>query len=596
MEKYYRVLGLRRGTATEADVKRAYRKNALLVHPDRNPNNGEAFKALQEAYEAVLAEVQRGGGRCNVGTSGGPASSSSSCAFYSAFASAAATSASSAGAAHNYARTFNASHLNAEGPNTCPTPPPPPPPSSSLFTEEELFGDAIPGGWRDVGCAQQRHSPHDGKAGTHFGAGYTRSQRNNAGFFANPAEARWRRAHGNRVPVSAYDGSCPVPPPPPPTSAATRSPSFRSVPPPTAAAGAAARRTTTTTSPHAPSQQQQAPSSTKSTQAQWEAFFAQEHPRRQRPSSPSRDAMAGASSSSSSSSSEGESAEERAYREALFLHRHMEKLSRQGQSSFSTQAQSQSQRSTFAFQGKSGSEPHPLGCSCAAAQPMSPLNRTAAAATAGEAGEVRGKEELYQQWHDVQASLQRKLGGEDHPASPHASSSSSPSSPTSNNTSVVPRTSEQEKGSEFSSSTAAEAATAATFSTSSSPSPAPPAFNLPPRQDNVHRDALLKERRLLQREYLRYRYTPDPAEVGEMSDMEVYLLAELLKNIQSKVQAVLVARLARGPCSACSIAPREVSRRYFACVHRSICAACYDAGVVSCPLCGAARLAPQDEA
>ncbi|MFZ1199970.1 MAG: DnaJ domain-containing protein, partial [Desulfobacterales bacterium] len=57
---YYEALGVNR-SATEPDIKAAYRKLALKYHPDRNPDNKaaeERFKEAAEAYE-VLHDPQK---------------------------------------------------------------------------------------------------------------------------------------------------------------------------------------------------------------------------------------------------------------------------------------------------------------------------------------------------------------------------------------------------------------------------------------------------------------------------------------------------------------------------------------------------------
>ena len=56
---YYEVLGLQR-SATEADIKRAYRKMAMEFHPDRNKESHaeEKFKEASEAYQ-VLADQEK---------------------------------------------------------------------------------------------------------------------------------------------------------------------------------------------------------------------------------------------------------------------------------------------------------------------------------------------------------------------------------------------------------------------------------------------------------------------------------------------------------------------------------------------------------
>eukprot|EP00826_Nyctotherus_ovalis_P064227 TRINITY_DN9416_c0_g1_i11.p1 TRINITY_DN9416_c0_g1~~TRINITY_DN9416_c0_g1_i11.p1 ORF type:complete len:358 (+),score=81.43 TRINITY_DN9416_c0_g1_i11:173-1246(+) len=58
---YYQVLGVEK-TASESDIKKAYKKLALKWHPDKNPNNREEaqrkFQDIAEAY-SVLSNAQK---------------------------------------------------------------------------------------------------------------------------------------------------------------------------------------------------------------------------------------------------------------------------------------------------------------------------------------------------------------------------------------------------------------------------------------------------------------------------------------------------------------------------------------------------------
>ncbi|NCV21735.1 MAG: J domain-containing protein, partial [Chloroflexi bacterium] len=57
---YYKVLGVPR-TASERDIKSAYRKLARQYHPDVNPGNAQAeerFKEIAEAHD-VLSDPEK---------------------------------------------------------------------------------------------------------------------------------------------------------------------------------------------------------------------------------------------------------------------------------------------------------------------------------------------------------------------------------------------------------------------------------------------------------------------------------------------------------------------------------------------------------
>src|SRR6185312_11170993 len=55
---YYQILQIN-PTATNAEIKAAYRRLAKLFHPDKNPGAEEKFKIVKEAYETLIDSTRR---------------------------------------------------------------------------------------------------------------------------------------------------------------------------------------------------------------------------------------------------------------------------------------------------------------------------------------------------------------------------------------------------------------------------------------------------------------------------------------------------------------------------------------------------------
>src|SRR5580698_3520908 len=68
---YYTILGITK-TATEDEIKRAYRKLAHQYHPDKSGGDDKKFKEINEAYQ-ILSDKNKRAQYDRFGTAEGPA-------------------------------------------------------------------------------------------------------------------------------------------------------------------------------------------------------------------------------------------------------------------------------------------------------------------------------------------------------------------------------------------------------------------------------------------------------------------------------------------------------------------------------------------
>lgn len=57
ISRYYSILGLDVGADTES-IKQAFKRLALVFHPDRGNHQGQRFAEICEAYQALMAHHQ----------------------------------------------------------------------------------------------------------------------------------------------------------------------------------------------------------------------------------------------------------------------------------------------------------------------------------------------------------------------------------------------------------------------------------------------------------------------------------------------------------------------------------------------------------
>lgn len=526
VDKHFHLLGLTRG-CTEEDLRKAYRQKALVLHPDRNPEGAEAFKEVNAAYENLKIYLERSSAMKNFRTSGmvrpsggvGPfnvstssvASSHSGWNFRQAGVSSPQHHPHTAGQPRPFPGRFPSSKGLYDSPSDEGSASFNGAFSTPEFTDEELFGNKVPGGWSSGAV------PMGGSSLPHQGA--------SASAFAEKDE-HWRRAHGNRVPVSGYSEHGVVPPPPPSSTAAS-SPNARNFSQNTGSRGFPSTNSTTS-QPHYYGASgsnynyhhnnisfSNVPNTYDDLKEIIQALYA-------------KTAYVNGSASSDFPRSEKEEMdllkEKRVQDmwESLRNIRNEEDRRRAVQSGWKRLDEELKEKAESA-------------------------RRRAAEREEDQEREMARQRAL--------AEERRRLQGMEQAA----------------------RRVREER--QMKAKQAAEDLAAA----------------LRQEKDEQHQDDLLDDKRRLLKMMFRLQYSPDPADVGDMSDVEVFILHELMSDIAGKVKGVLNARLQKGPCSRCRVAPKmlesAVEKPVFQCCHACVCTACAERAS-QCPLCSAQRTVP----
>ncbi|KEG08629.1 putative chaperone DNAJ protein [Trypanosoma grayi] len=520
MENYFRVLGLTRG-CDEAALKKAYHQKALALHPDRNPGGAEQFKRVNEAYEAIRTHFRRNGGHDSAGVQAAPGGGGARTSGRTATTFTFNTYYTNAGTGFQYARR---AHFAEEPPH--------------LFTEEELFGEP-PGGFTyEKRYPRARSTTKPGETANNNNNNSSKNNNNNYSSSGNAkfakaagpgvrftttqmyeqADERWRRAHGDRVPVSGYSmqgGGGAAPP------------------------------------PYQQSQQQPQQAQAKPSPAS-NSFSADVSD-----GTWNRQGNGNGSANTNSSPS-------RRQRQQQQQQQHRASSGKSNNSFFANDINRNNMGNTGHDEADDDDDD---GAAYNAGMSSSPESHASVDDILNEFEMQQTLHEVRREWERLKKDLDRKM------------TRSTPS----------PERMRRDRGNKF-----VDDDDEDNYVVHRRPEP-------PHREetqhyhrreqqrlDEAHMRSILEEKLQLKKVLFTQRYTPDPADVALMSDSEVYVLCELLHEVEQRMRRVLSGRMVKGLCSRCSAAAKIQDGRIFTCGHTSVCADCAVTSGI-CPVCAATR-------